>query len=178
MAQEVLPRLEGRGDCRRPSAVVRDELALRPLAVREATGKQARLLDLELQWGPKTSAQAHYMDAERQMHTQFSEEGVAVVQAPLQSAMYTMTGPIACSHWLAESQHTLDREDGECSLPVRGNLRTCRDGRGLLGGAEGRSVGVAGERRVGRGGDRVVRVPFALDAGLSRRGVVGHEPGH
>lgn len=70
----------------------------------------------------------------------------------------------------------LDRVDGERSLPVRGDLRACRDGRRLLGGAEGRSVGVAGERRVGRGGDRVVRVPFALDTGLSGRGVVGHEP--
>lgn len=66
--------------------------------------------------------------------------------------------------------------DGERSLPVRSYLGACRDGRGLLGGAEGRPVGVAGERRVGRGGDRVVRVPFALDTGLSCRVVVGHEP--
>lgn len=51
MAQEVLPRLERSGDCRRPSAVVGDKLALRPLTVREAAGEQARLLNLELQWG-------------------------------------------------------------------------------------------------------------------------------
>lgn len=53
VAQEVLPRLEGRGDRGRPAAVVRDELALRPLAVREAAGKQSRLFNLELQWGPE-----------------------------------------------------------------------------------------------------------------------------
>lgn len=48
MAQEVFPGLEGRGDRRRPSAVVSDKLALRPLTVREAAGKQSRLLNLEL----------------------------------------------------------------------------------------------------------------------------------
>lgn len=49
VAEEVLARLERRGDRRRPTVVVRDELALRPLAVRKVARKQTRVLDLELQ---------------------------------------------------------------------------------------------------------------------------------
>lgn len=49
VAEEVLARLEGSGYRRRPAVVVRDELALRPLAVRKVPRKQARVFNLELQ---------------------------------------------------------------------------------------------------------------------------------
>lgn len=87
-------------------------------------------------------------------------------------------GPLAVSR--NESISTLpgphsSRYMYKYSLPVSDDLRASRDGGGKLARAEVGTVAVAGEEGVGRVRERVVSVPFALDAGLSSWRVERHE---
>lgn len=68
--------------------------------------------------------------------------------------------------------------DGMCNLlPVCDDLGAGRDGGRLLTRAEVSTVDVAGETCVGGIGNRVVCVPFTLDAALADGSVVWHKAG-
>ena len=183
MAEHVLSRRERRRDRNRPTAVVRDELTLRPVPCGKVARDETLFVDLELKvperqvvsgsvgntarerMNAPTRARTCRRPCSRRCSSPCTPSRVRSSAARCCDASNTIIG-----------QFRTQASEREYVLPVRDDFRPGGDGRLHLARSEVRAGGVARHVRHGRVRDRVVRVPLALDRALSDGRVVRFEP--